>query len=417
MSMIPVPLSSMSSFSSMSFLSEEAQEIMETINMTNVSGHVFSRQHKRDYQEDRYEILMSENERYPYYFAVYDGHGGSSVSEYLHKNMGRRVLDVISDIEPISDEQKKKISKLVTQTFLNIDKDMFDMKLDSGSTVTGCIVWESDILFFNLGDSRTVSYKFSPTKGRYEFDFKTFDHKPTHPEEEKRITNCKKGCVLQGGRVWRGNSGLAVSGAMGDFAHKNKKTGEQECVRNIPDLDWRMYSTKMAIVIASDGIWDVEKMYDSKDENVFIKNILSKINRNKDNPTVINKQYIMRRITPVRDNQTSIFVTITPPSEQSIQTEQTTAQYIPISSEIFSVNYPVVTPTGNTPPVPVPASLFSSDAWMNFSLDPSVESSDLSVESSDAWMNPSMESSVLGKRKRSSSSRRSKSSRSSRGRK
>ena len=73
------------------------------------------------------------------------------------------------------------------------------------STATGVLVTPKHFFFFNAGDSRTILVRNNKV------EFATLDHKPTNPEEKKRIEDA-------GGRVMiqRINGSLAVSRALGE---------------------------------------------------------------------------------------------------------------------------------------------------------------------------------------------------------
>ena len=151
--------------------------------------------------------------------------------------------------------------------------------------------------------------------------------------------------------------------------------------------------------MASDGIWDVEKMYDSEDENIFVNKLKDRINycqsKKKDIPICLNKEYILPKIENVRDNQTSLVVCVTPPSQLGLSQQETSQ--VPISSEAFP-SLQSSFQSYKEPFVLVPASQYSSGSWGSFSF-------------------ASAENSMSSSKRKSSSSRRSKSSRSSRGRK
>ena len=74
------------------------------------------------------------------------------------------------------------------------------------STATGVLVTPKHYFFFNAGDSRTILVRNSKV------EFASMDHKPTNPEEKKRIEEA-------GGRVMiqRINGSLAVSRALGQL--------------------------------------------------------------------------------------------------------------------------------------------------------------------------------------------------------
>uniref|UniRef100_A0A9J2PB69 protein-serine/threonine phosphatase n=1 Tax=Ascaris lumbricoides TaxID=6252 RepID=A0A9J2PB69_ASCLU len=180
------------------------------------------------------------------FFAVYDGHGGSKVSQYagthLHKTIATNSL-----------YSEGKIEEAIKEGFLSLDEKMKhdeEMREDmSGTTAVVVIIKNKKIYCGNVGDSRAVACVSGVA------DPLSFDHKPANESEARRI-------VAAGGWVEfnRVNGNLALSRALGDFAFKKNehKSPEEQIVTACPDVTvCDLTYDHEFIVLACDGIWDV----------------------------------------------------------------------------------------------------------------------------------------------------------------
>ena len=215
-------------------------------------------------QDNFFIIKEFLDEQEQFFLGVCDGHGtnGHLVSEYITKNLPNYLQD-------ISDESIKNSFYSTNHTLINNSK--IDCSL-SGSTCTTLIINLERIICANLGDSRAVLAKYE--NGIYNAVNLSRDHKPSEPDEMKRI-------ILKGGRikpfydeelkmylgperVWLKNSdipGLAMTRSMGDnVAHSVGVLSEPEIFK------YEFNGNEKFIVLASDGIWE----YIDSDECVHI---------------------------------------------------------------------------------------------------------------------------------------------------
>ena len=144
---------------------------------------------------------------------------------------------------------------------------------DSGTTASIVLLTPRWIVCANAGDSRAVY-----SRSNHRVVALSYDHKPDDEEEERRI--CDAGGYVSGGRV---EGDLAVSRGLGDFRFKDEeavlsgaegenrsssnnrnnksmlKPGDQK-VSPVPDIiiQNRDRSQDEFIIIACDGIWDVQ---------------------------------------------------------------------------------------------------------------------------------------------------------------
>jgi len=183
------------------------------------------------------------------FFAVYDGHGGSTVARYsgdtVHKRL--RALDLY---------QEGKYSESMTRAFVKTDEDLRanpEYAHDtSGCTAVAAIITEDNTIYVaNAGDSRSVMSIGGKVKAL------SYDHKPVNKGENSRIVAA--GGFVEFGRV---NGNLALSRALGDFEFKQNQNlpAEQQIVTADPEIEVHTSTAEDEfLVIACDGIWDVLK--------------------------------------------------------------------------------------------------------------------------------------------------------------
>jgi serine/threonine protein phosphatase PrpC len=215
-------------------------------------------------QDNFFIIKEFLDEQEQFFLGVCDGHGtnGHLVSEYITKTLPDYLQDT-------SDES-------IINTFISTNDSLINnSKIDcslSGSTCTTLIINLEKIICANLGDSRAVLAKYE--KGAYNAIDLSRDHKPSDPDEMKRI-------LLKGGRirpfydeelkkylgperVWLNNSdipGLAMTRSLGDkVAHSVGVISEPEIRK------YEFNGNEKFIILASDGIWE----YIDSDECVTI---------------------------------------------------------------------------------------------------------------------------------------------------
>jgi serine/threonine protein phosphatase PrpC len=172
-------------------------------------------------------------------FAVFDGHGGSKCSKFLAKNftdlLESHLANNISKKATVTDILRN--TSVIRDSFFEIDDEfkgkvapLMDIRKTSGSTANVVFVENCattyEITCANVGDSRCLVFD------RGQIFALSKDHKPTDPEEKKRIEH-------SGGYVERNrlDGHLAVSRAFGDF--------EDKCIPGVPP-------TKQPLIVAPD---------------------------------------------------------------------------------------------------------------------------------------------------------------------
>ncbi|KAG2361708.1 PP2C-domain-containing protein [Suillus spraguei] len=180
------------------------------------------------------------------FFAVYDGHGGSTVARFAGKNVHKRLISEEAYREKRYDEALKK-------AFLGTDEDLLadpsHTRDPSGCTAVAALITDDNKIYVaNAGDSRSVLSVQGNAKPL------SFDHKPSSETERKRIMEA--GGYVEYGRV---NGNLALSRALGDFEFKkNYALGPQkQIITADPDVTVHDITNEDEfLVLACDGIWD-----------------------------------------------------------------------------------------------------------------------------------------------------------------
>jgi len=199
--------------------------------------------------EDAHAIVLdleAPSDKSNCFFAVYDGHGGSSVAKFAGLNVHKRL---VTEEDYKNDEYEAALKK----AFLGTDEDLLadpaHTRDPSGCTaVAALLTHDNKIYVANAGDSRSVI----GVKGQVEP--LSFDHKPTNDGERARIS--KAGGYVEFGRV---NGNLALSRALGDFDFKKNYSLSPQAQIITADPDVTCHEIKEDdefFVLACDGIWD-----------------------------------------------------------------------------------------------------------------------------------------------------------------
>ena len=174
--------------------SQKMQGLMKSYAYNSYKGIV------QNYNEDRV-IVVSQIQKpqktihrtWPKmsYFAVFDGHGGESCSEYLKNNF----LDYLIENKNFPHDIKTSI----TETFDKLEDEFYEKNKqkpkdqidNSGSCALVAIMTENKIYIGNIGDSRAIMSLNNGTKVKQ----LSIDHKPNNLKEFERITK-------NGGKVY-----------------------------------------------------------------------------------------------------------------------------------------------------------------------------------------------------------------------
>ncbi|XP_065816486.1 protein phosphatase, Mg2+/Mn2+ dependent, 1Na (putative) isoform X2 [Labrus bergylta] len=184
------------------------------------------------------------------YFAVFDGHAGTTVAQYCSKNLLDHILatGVIK-----TSEDPGQVKEGIREGFLDIDLHMHKLARQdnwdrSGTTAASVMISPRHIYFINCGDSRTLLCRNGQVV------FYTEDHKPFNPREKERIQNAGGSVTLQ-----RVNGSLAVSRALGDFDFKEVdwRPPTEQLVSPEPEVyELERTPEDEFLILACDGVWD-----------------------------------------------------------------------------------------------------------------------------------------------------------------
>jgi len=178
------------------------------------------------------------------FFAVYDGHGGRQVVDFVTRGLHEFVLRELRKTSSVPDA--------LLQAFSATDEEMVRRNItSSGCTACCCLLQEergSRVIYTaHLGDSRAVMARGGAATRLTSMT----DHKATDPLEGMRV-------IEAGGQIIdRVNGMLAMTRALGDHMLKMPVL-PNDVVSNVPDITSTDLSPQDTfVIIACDGLWDV----------------------------------------------------------------------------------------------------------------------------------------------------------------
>jgi len=171
-------------------------------------------------------------------FAVFDGHGGEYVSQYLKENFSEFLKKTINS------KYNSRFTQILKESIENIDKyfDNSEEAKNCGSTGTIVVVNNRNIYCANVGDSKCY---YINEKEAIQI---TEDHNCNNKVEVDTLKN--KGVAVFRGRVY---GSLNLTRSFGDTEFK------KDGITSTPYIK-KIFSDKNDVkflIIASDGIWDV----------------------------------------------------------------------------------------------------------------------------------------------------------------
>lgn len=224
---------------------------------------------KRDSNEDAHSIVVNQDKhvsdiKCANLIAIYDGHGGKSISKLLSRIIPSMILNKKMKY-PLQKEDMTKMCQYI-QDYLKTKHKI--MSARCGSTCLCAVHYRMSGIFYldvlNVGDSRLVLCRDNMAIPL------TKDHKPSWPEEQQRIA--KEGGIIQyDGIDWRVGE-LSVSRAFGDITASH--------VNPIPDVfHYELTPKDQFIVMGCDGLWDVLSCQDVVNFILHDCNDVKKINK------------------------------------------------------------------------------------------------------------------------------------------
>ena len=153
----------------------------------------------QSFNEDRVTVLVNAEKKFDKlhskginqcnYFGIYDGHGGTETSDFLKDKLHTLILNDFTAKDP--EESIKAMAHKIDSEFL--DSVQKNSRSDSsGSSALGLISYDSNLVFFSVGDSSA----FMSLRGGKEVKAVTKPHRPENFGEMTRI-------FRNGGRIYR----------------------------------------------------------------------------------------------------------------------------------------------------------------------------------------------------------------------
>ncbi|WCJ30817.1 Protein phosphatase 2C family protein [Euphorbia peplus] len=196
-------------------------------------------------------------------FAIFDGHLGHDVANYLQHHLFDNILkehDFWTDTE-------SALRRAYDKTDAEILQKAFTLGKGGSTAVTAILMNGQKLVVANVGDSRAVLCKKGVAKQL------SVDHEPS---KEKNLIESRGGFVSNiPGDVPRVDGQLAVARAFGDKSLKIHLSSEPDVaeVSIVEDSEF--------LILASDGIWKVmsnqdavDTIKDIKDANLAAKHLI-----------------------------------------------------------------------------------------------------------------------------------------------
>lgn len=178
------------------------------------------------------------------FFAVYDGHGGTGVANYLKDHLHEFILDQ-------SEYREGNIEEAVLKAFLQVDEELRTYGTATeltGSTATAILIKHGDLFCANLGDSRAIACVLGLVKPL------SNDHNTSNAQERERVY--AMGGVIKDNRV---GGVLIPTRSFGDFLLKSEheKPPWKQVISAVPQIKLFKIDTHWDfVVVGSDGVWD-----------------------------------------------------------------------------------------------------------------------------------------------------------------
>jgi len=196
----------------------------------------------RSAMEDEHRVVdgFLPEDRKSGFFAVYDGHGGRGVVDYLKSALEKNILTELG-----YERNVRGVEECLASAYLISDIETSkENLLLSGSTAATCLILnegkERMLYSANVGDTRAVLSR-GGTALRV-----TFDHKANEQAEVKRIEAA--GGFVRGKRVL---GVLTVTRSFGDHTLKNLVLARPYT------SSLKLNPTDDVLIVACDGLWDV----------------------------------------------------------------------------------------------------------------------------------------------------------------
>jgi len=215
-----------------------------------VYGHYLMKGKSRHAMEDYFVAEMKKVNNHDLgLFAIYDGHLGHHVADYLQRNLLNNILK--------ESGFWKDPAVAIREAYLSTDGTILAKAPDLGpggsTAVTAILIDKRRLLVANVGDSRAVLSKDGVAVQL------SIDHEPGNPTEKGNIENRGGFVSNMPGDVPRVDGQLAVARAFGDKSLKVHLSAQ-------PDIkDIEIDDRTELLILASDGLWKVMQNQEAVD--------------------------------------------------------------------------------------------------------------------------------------------------------
>ncbi|CAM9561892.1 unnamed protein product [Chrysoparadoxa australica] len=199
--------------------------------------------HRRNTMEDAHRMVSPfDGDPTKSYFAVYDGHGGRGLVDFLETRLEENVASELRM------EGDGSVLDCLSSAFLTTDMESKQANIVTSGRATACVLLlhkqdaTTTMYVANVGDSRAVLSDHGKASRL------TYDHKAEDEGERKRIEDA-------GGFILRNRvlGILAVSRSFGDHGMKEFVTAQP----HTKEIQLGSAEGHPFVIVACDGIWDV----------------------------------------------------------------------------------------------------------------------------------------------------------------
>jgi len=200
--------------------------------------YVVEDKNMRPYMEDYHNIKINLYNGYDY-VAVYDGHGGHNVAEFLKFHFKNFIVKHLN--------MNKNPAAALMAAFAEAQATMpIEMSYTAGSAAIVILRKNKELWIANCGDCRAIISSYS-----HKVKALSIDHKPNRQDEFDRIKNLGGIVTFNPNDVPRVQGNLALSRSLGDKYLA-------PFVIPVPEIQYFLITDdNQYIVMASDGLWDV----------------------------------------------------------------------------------------------------------------------------------------------------------------
>ncbi|KAL6627188.1 hypothetical protein ACP70R_030914 [Stipagrostis hirtigluma subsp. patula] len=189
------------------------------------------------------------------YFAVFDGHSGAAVADYLRARLGAAIAEQIDGelrsatprFSVLSHDVSAWWRTAIQGAFRAVDEEVVGVGAAGdaatvGATALVALVLEQYVVLANCGVSRAVI-----SRGAEEMQL-TSEHRPNRPDEKQSMDTAGGGHVVES--TCKVGNVLKTTRAFGSSQYRPEVTAEPEVavVERTPRDDF--------LILASDGLWD-----------------------------------------------------------------------------------------------------------------------------------------------------------------